>query len=113
MNHTIKAVKPDHNLAEEKNIIPDALYEMDYDVSALAVVDNLAGKQNLLTDALYEMGYGDNENLVNTLIARRCHRFQIEPNYTSHIMDCLIEHYGEEVLCGGLVRSCCTRGVDN
>ena len=110
MNHTIKAVKPDHNLAEEKNIIPDALYEMDYDVSALAVVDNLAGKQNLLTDALYEMGYGDNENLVNTLIARDVIDFD-RAEYTSHIMDCLIEHYGEEVLCGGLVEAVVREGL--
>ena len=86
MNHTIRAVRSDHSLAEGETIIPDALYEMDYDVSALAAVDNLEGKQNLLTDALYEMGYSHNENLVNTLIARGVVDFSWAW-YTSHVID--------------------------
>ena len=110
MNHTIKAVKTDHSLAGEENIIPDALYEMDYDVSDLATVDNLAGKKNLLTDALYEMGYGHNENLVNTLISRNVIDFSWAW-YTSHVIDELIEHYGEEVLCGGLVQAVVREGL--
>lgn len=63
---------------------------------------NLEGKKNLLTDALHEMGY-DN-NLVDTLIERNVIDFNTA-NYTSDIMDDLIEHYGEEVLCGGLVQA--------
>jgi type II restriction enzyme len=83
MNHTIKAVKTDHRLA---------------------------GMKNLLTDALYEMGYGDDDNLVNTLIARDVIDFD-RAEYTSHIMDYLIEHYGEEVLCGGLAQAVVREGL--
>lgn len=110
MSHTIRAVRSDHSLAEGENIIPDALYEMDYDVSALTAVDNLDGKKNLLTDALYEMGYGHNENLVNTLIARAVIDFDIA-EYTGHVIDELIEHYGEEVLSGGLIMAVVREGL--
>jgi type II restriction enzyme len=81
MNHTIKAVKTDHRLA---------------------------GMKNLLTDALYEMGYDD--SLVDTLIERNVIDFS-RVNYTSDIMDYLIEHYGEEVLCGGLVQAVVREGL--
>ena len=60
---------------------------------------NLDGRRNILEDALYEMGYDD--TLVDTLIERNVIDFSIV-DYTSHIMDQLIEHYGESVLCGGL-----------
>ena len=110
MSHTIKAVKADHSLAGEEDIIPDAPYEMDYDVSDPATVDNLAGMKNLLNDTLYQMGYGDDDNLVNTLITRDVIDFD-RAEYTSHIMDQLIEHYGEEVLCGGLVLAVAREGL--
>ena len=83
MNKPIKAVKTDHSLAGEKNI---------------------------LTDTLYEMGYGHDDNLVNTLIERNVIDFS-RVNYTSDIMYYLIEHYGEEVLCGGLVRAVVREGL--
>jgi type II restriction enzyme len=83
MNHTIKAVKTDHSLAGEKNI---------------------------LTDTLYEMGYGHDDNLVDTLIERNVIDFS-RVNYTSDVMYYLIEHYGEEVLCGGLVRAVAREGL--
>ena len=69
-----------------------------------AKTDNhtLAGKRNLLTDALHEMGYDD--SLVDTLIERDIIDFN-SAEYTSHLMDDLIERYGEEVLCGGLPRA--------
>ena len=60
---------------------------------------SLEGMKNILEDALYEMGYDD--TLVNTLIARNVIDFSTV-NYTSDVMDNLIEHYGESVLCGGL-----------
>ena len=60
---------------------------------------SLDGRRNILKDALYEMGYDD--TLVDTLIERDVIDFSIA-DYTSHIMDQLIEHYGESVLCGGL-----------
>ena len=63
---------------------------------------NLAGKRNLLTDALHEMGYDD--SLVDTLIERDIIDFG-SAEHTSHVMDDLIERYGEEVLCGGLPRT--------
>ena len=110
MNSPIEAVATDHSLAGEENIIPSALYEIDYDVSALATVDNLDGKRNLLTDALYEMGYGHNENLVNALIARDVVDFSWAW-YTSHVIDEIIEHYGEEVLCGGLIQAVVREGL--
>ena len=70
----------------------------------------LAGMKNLLTDAIYQMGYGNDDNLVNTLIARDVIDFDTA-EYTSHIMDQLIERYGEEVLCGGLVRAVAREGL--
>lgn len=60
---------------------------------------SLDGRRNILTDALYEMGYDD--TLVDTLIERNVIDFSTV-NYTSDVMDDLIEHYGESVLCGGL-----------
>lgn len=84
MNNPIRAVKTDHSLA---------------------------GKKNLLTDALYEMGYDHNENLVNTLIARNVIDFSWA-DYTSDVIDELIEHYGEEVLCGGLVLAVVREGLE-
>ena len=110
MNHTIKAVRSDHSLAEGETIIPDALYEMDYDVRALATVDYLDGKQNLLIDTLHEMGYGDDEDLANTLIERNVIDFDFA-EYTSHVMNCLIEHYGEDVLSGSLVTDVIREGL--
>lgn len=77
MNHTIKAVKTDHSLA---------------------------GKKNLLNYVLYEMGHGHNKNLVNTLITKNVINFS-SAWYTSHVIDELIEPYGEEVLSGGLVQA--------
>ena len=60
---------------------------------------NLDGMRNILTDALYEMGYDD--TLVDPLMERNIIDFGTV-NYTSDVMDDLIEHYGESVLCGGL-----------
>lgn len=60
---------------------------------------NLDGSRNILEDALYEMGYDD--TLVDILIERNVIDFSTV-NYTSDIMDDLIEYYGETVLCGGL-----------
>ena len=60
---------------------------------------SLDGRKNILEDALYEMGYDD--TLVDTLIERNVIDFSVV-NYTSDVMDDLIEHYGESVLCGGL-----------
>ena len=77
MNHTIKAVKTDHSLA---------------------------GKKNLLNYVLYEMGHGHNKNLVNTLITKNVINFS-SAWYTSHVIDELIEPYGEEVLSGDLVQA--------
>ena len=57
--------------------------------------------KNLLTDTLYEMGYGDDDNLVNTLIARDVIDLDTA-EYTSHIMDQLIERYGKRCYVGGL-----------
>ena len=65
-----------------------------------AETDNpLDGMRNILTDTLHEMGYDD--SLVDTLIEKDVIDFSTV-NYTSDIMDYLIEHYGEGVLCGGL-----------
>ena len=69
---------------------------------------HLDGMRNILTDALYEMGY-DN-TLVDTLIERNVIDFSTV-DYTSHIIDDLIEHYGEDVLCGGLERSVTSQGL--
>ena len=60
---------------------------------------SLDGMRNILTDALYEMGYDD--TLVDILIKRNIIDFGTV-NYTSDVMDNLIDHYGESVLCGGL-----------
>ena len=57
------------------------------------------GMKNILEDALYEMGY-DN-TLVDTLIERNVIDFN-HVDYTSHVINQLIDHYGEVVLCGGL-----------
>lgn len=77
-----------NNTTEPINVAPTARYDRP-----------LSGVKNILTDALYEMGY--DETLVNTLIARNVIDFSTV-NYTSDVMDDLIEHYGESVLCGGL-----------
>ncbi len=61
----------------------------------------LDGMRNLLSDTLYEIGYTPDPVLVDTLIARDVVDFR-RAAYTSHVMDDLIEHYGEVVLCGGL-----------
>ena len=60
---------------------------------------NLDGIKNILTDTLYELGYDD--TWVDTLIARNVIDFSAV-DYTSHIINQLINHYGEVVLCGGL-----------
>jgi len=70
MNHTIKAVKTDHSLA---------------------------GKKNLLNYVLYEMDYNHNKNLVKTLITKNVINFS-SAWYTSHVINELIDPYGEEVL---------------
>ena len=60
---------------------------------------NLDGRRNILTDALYEMGYDG--TLVDILIERNVIDFNTV-NYTSDVINDLIDHYGESVLCGGL-----------
>ena len=69
----------------------------------------LSGMRNILADALYELGYDD--TLVNTLIERNVVDFSAV-NYTSDVMDDLIEHYGESVLCGGLPDAVICEGLD-
>ncbi|MDE0634240.1 MAG: BsaWI family type II restriction enzyme [Candidatus Poribacteria bacterium] len=69
----------------------------------------LSGRKNILTDTLYEMGYDD--TLVDILIERDVIDFDMA-SYTSHIMNDLIEHYGESVLCGGLEHSVVFEGLD-
>lgn len=64
----------------------------------------LHGRRNLLFDTLYEMGYHHDPILVDILIERDVVDFR-RAEYTSHVMDDLIEHYGEVVLCGGLERA--------
>ena len=59
----------------------------------------LDGMRNILEDALYEMGY-DN-TLVDILIERNVIDFSAV-DYTSHVIDDLVEHYGESVLYGCL-----------
>lgn len=61
----------------------------------------LDGMRNLISDTLYEMGYTPDSVLVDTLIARDVIDFRVTA-YTSHVMNALVEHYGEVVLCGGL-----------
>lgn len=53
------------------------------------------GMKNILEDALYELGY-DN-TLVDTLIERNVVDFSTV-DYTSHIIDQLIEHYGDSMV---------------
>lgn len=84
---------------------------MDKLIKAVKTDHRLAGMKNILTDALYEMGYGHDDNLVNTLIARNVIDFS-RVCYTSHIIDALIERYGEEVLCGGLVLAVAREGLE-
>ena len=83
---------------------------MDKPIKAVKTDHSLAGEKNILTDTLYEMGYGHDDNLVNTLIERNVIDFS-RVNYTSDVMYYLIEHYGEEVLCGGLVRAVAREGL--
>lgn len=64
----------------------------------------LDGRRNLLSDTLYEMGYRHDPVLINILIERDVVDFRTA-EYTRHVMDDLIEHYGEEVLCGGLEKA--------
>ena len=61
----------------------------------------LDGMRNLISDTLYEMGYTPDSVLVDTLISRDVVDFRVA-SYTSHVMNDLVEHYGEVVLCGGL-----------
>ncbi|MDE0323171.1 MAG: BsaWI family type II restriction enzyme [Candidatus Poribacteria bacterium] len=70
---------------------------------------SLDGRRNILTDALYEMGYDD--TLVDTLIERNVIDFS-SVNYTSDVIDDLIEHYGESVLCGGLADAVICESLD-
>ena len=70
---------------------------------------NLDGMRNILGDALYEMGYDD--TLVDALIARNVIDFSTV-NYTSDVMDNLVEHYGKPVLCGGLPDAVICEGLD-
>lgn len=65
---------------------------------------SLDGRRNLLSDTLYEMGYRHDPVLVDILIEQDVVDFK-RAEYTSHVMDDLIEHYGEEVLCGGLEKA--------
>lgn len=62
---------------------------------------SLDGMRNLISDTLYEMGYTPDLVLVDTLIARDVIDFRVA-SYTSHVMNDLVEHYGESVLCGSL-----------
>lgn len=64
----------------------------------------LDGMRNLLSDTLYEMGYRQDPVLVDILIEKDVIDFR-RAEYTSHVMDDLVEHYGEEVLCGGLEKA--------
>lgn len=84
---------------------------MNSPVEAVATDHSLAGDQDLLIETLYEMGYGENNNLANTLIARNVIDFSWA-DYTSDVIDELIEHYGEEVLCGGLVLAVAREGLE-
>ena len=61
----------------------------------------LDGMRNLISDTLNEMGYTPDPVLVDTLIERDVVDFRMAA-YTSHVMNDLVEHYGEVVLCGGL-----------
>lgn len=70
---------------------------------------SLDGMRNILTDALYEMGY--DATLVDTLIERNIIDFSTV-NYTSDVMDDLIKHYGESVLCGGLADAVICESLD-
>ena len=70
---------------------------------------SLDGRRNILADALYEMGYDD--TLVDTLIERNVIDFSTV-NYTSDVMDDLIEHYGESVLYGGLADAVICESLD-
>lgn len=70
----------------------------------MAVTSESNGRRNLLSDTLYEIGYRHDPVLIDILIARDVVDFRTA-EYTSHVMDDLIEHYGEEVLCGGLEKA--------
>ena len=83
---------------------------MNSPIKAVRTDYNFDGDQDLLIEALYEMGYGENNNLANILIARDVIDFSWV-DYTSHIMDQLIEHYGEEVLSGGLITAVVREGL--
>ncbi|MXV83067.1 hypothetical protein F4X88_17380 [Candidatus Poribacteria bacterium] len=69
---------------------------------------SLDGRRNILTDALYEMEYDD--TLVDTLIERNVIDFSIV-DYTSHIIYQLKEHYGESVSWGGLEDAVALEGL--
>ena len=84
---------------------------MNKPIKAVKTDRSLAGEKNILTDTLYEMGYGHDDNLVDTLIERNVIDFS-GVNYTSDVMYYLIEHYGEEVLCGDLVRAVAHEGLE-
>lgn len=70
---------------------------------------NIGGMKNILTDALYEMGYDD--TLVDTLIKRNVIDFS-SVDYTSHIIDQLIEHYGDSMVWTHLEDAVVFEGLD-
>jgi type II restriction enzyme len=84
---------------------------MNSPIEAVETDHNFDGDKNILIDALYEMGYGEDDNLANTLMARNVIDFSWA-DYTSDVIDELIEHYGEEVLCGGLVLAVAREGLE-
>ena len=70
---------------------------------------NIIGMKNILTDALYEMGYDD--TLVDVLIERNVIDFDTV-DYTSHIIDQLIEHYGDSMVWTHLEDAVVFEGLD-
>lgn len=73
------------------------------------VQTNIDGMKNKLTDALYELGYDD--TLVDPLIVRNVIDFSTV-DYTSHIIDQLIEHYGDSIVWTHLEDAVAFEGLD-